>query len=186
MLRSTPLACACLLVLACGSESEGDDLPAGAFTSGPDDNGNEEEGSDEGTTSAGPVTTGDASTSDPPMDTGSEDTGPVVLSHDADILPIWTANCIDSSCHDSDGPASGLDLQTEGVYTRICDGFQPLLTMNYIDCEDFDPQSSYIFHKVSNTHADVGGSGGPMPPGPSLSDSDLATIENWILGGALP
>ena len=174
-LLSSFLVCA----LACGQEGQGDDLPPGAFTSGTDD------GLDTGSTSL-----------DPTLPTGTDDgttvtegsTGePIMYSHDQHILPLWTEHCSsDNACHDADAPANGLDLASEGVYTRICEGFHGLSGMPYIDCEGLDPQNSYVFRKIEGTHLSINGaSGGPMPPVDSLSDSQVALIEAWITEGAL-
>ncbi|MCB9567917.1 MAG: hypothetical protein H6710_12030 [Myxococcales bacterium] len=48
--------------------------------------------------------------------------------------------------------------------------------------------TSYLFHKINNTHAGVGGTGARMPPPPNmmLDGVAIATISNWISDGALP
>lgn len=49
-----------------------------------------------------------------------------------------------------------------------------------------DPENSYLLHKISGTHLDVGGSGVQMPMGtPALSPEDIALVEAWIVQGAL-
>lgn len=176
------IPCALLLVaLACNEASEGDDLPPGAFTSGPEDDGPPPE---EGTTTD-PGSTESSATSDSGEESGSSGL-PAEIHHDEHILPIWMASCIDDSCHDPVDPQAGLDLSTDGVYGRLCTGFHGQTGMPYIDCEDFDPQNSYVFRKIEGTHLSINGaSGGPMPPVDSLSDSQVALIEAWITEGAL-
>ncbi|MCY1060782.1 hypothetical protein [Nannocystis sp. SCPEA4] len=51
-----------------------------------------------------------------------------------------------------------------------------------------DLENSYLWHKINNTHLEVGGSGTPMPPPPaaSLSDADLKKIGQWIEAGCAP
>lgn len=180
------LACLCLLpALACNDPSEGDDLPPGAFTSGPDD----------GTVDVGDTTTGgsststgestDESTTAAPEDSGTDD-GPLMATHDADIQPIWDANCQDPSCHDSEGPAAGLDLQTPGVRDRLCSNNSAVITnLALVDCEMFDPDESWVYRKVTGD-IDLPGAGSLMPVGGMLTSDELALIEVWIEGGALP
>lgn len=49
------------------------------------------------------------------------------------------------------------------------------------------PVESYLWHKVAGTHLTVGGAGGrmPKPTDPPLTALELATVEAWLLGGAL-
>jgi len=190
MTRLRPLLCLALLIpLACGKEDGGDDLPPGAFTSGPDDNGDVDVGE---STTSGAMTTEDPSATSTTDDgeSGNTSTGlPMDLTHTDDIMPIWVASCIDASCHDADGPQAGLDLQTEGnVYENICTGIHGFSGMPYIDCEDHDPSDSYIFRKIEGSHLDgdiSGANGAPMPPARALTDEQMATISAWISQGAV-
>ncbi len=50
--------------------------------------------------------------------------------------------------------------------------------------EPGDADDSYLMHKLNGTHLDVGGSGSQMPLGSSLGIADIATIRDWINGGA--
>ncbi|MEM7154258.1 MAG: hypothetical protein AAF799_15540 [Myxococcota bacterium] len=163
-----------LSVLACNNQEVGDDLPGGAFTSGPDDDGFFEE-----------TTTTDDGGQTSTVGGQDESTGFGELSHDEDILPIWTENCLGSSCHDITEPANGLDLESEGVYDRICNGFHTSTGVSYVDCAGLDPEASYLIHKLHGTQDKVGGSGSPMPPTGLLSDFDLAKIDAWLIGGAI-
>jgi hypothetical protein len=52
--------------------------------------------------------------------------------------------------------------------------------------EPGDPQASYLWHKLSGTQLDVGGSGTPMPQIGMLTAEQMQAIEDWIVGGALP
>lgn len=179
MLRLTMLSCFALLVpLACNNGAEGDDLPAGAFTSGPEDDGFVVD-------DTGPSATSEATTTTmPPSD---ESTGePAELFHDEHILPIFEEHCsASSSCHDADEPAAALDLQSEGVYDRLCSNFHPTSGTPYIDCETAMTSNSYLFLKLVGDQADVGGGGGPMPPSdPTFTEADISRIETWIIQGA--
>jgi hypothetical protein len=165
----------------CPEESEGDDLPPGAFTTGGDDVIDPSVTDD--VTSVDP---GDTTTSAP--DTGSDDVPPGELSHATDIQPIWNANCVDGVCHDSDGPPqAGLDLQSDGVRDRLCTTNSSSQTsIALVDCDGADPEASWLWSKVTGEGLELPGAGSLMPVGGMLSSDDIATIEAWIAGGALP
>ncbi|MEM9462187.1 MAG: hypothetical protein AAGF11_48985 [Myxococcota bacterium] len=190
MPRKTPLACLCLVVsIACGPEPVGEGLPpGGAFTSGPS---NDATTASSGSSSTGPEPTTSSTTLDPTAESGSSSSGLPMgpFAHDQDVLPIWIASCLGTSCHDAAATVSALDLESDGVYTRICEGFHGASGMPYIDCDGGDPQGSYIFRKLEGSHLDgdiSGASGLPMPPTGPLTDVEMATIEIWITGGAMP
>lgn len=188
--RASLLPCALLWLaaLGCPAEPEGDDLPPGAFTSGGDDVIDPSD--TEGVTSVDPEDTTTTTTTTSPPETGSsDDVPPGELSHDADIQPIWTANCLtDGVCHDSDGPQGNLDLQAAGVRDRLCStNSSTQSSIPLVDCEAADSGNSWLWNKVSGEDLDViPGAGSLMPVGTMLSADDLATIEAWISGGGLP
>jgi hypothetical protein len=182
------LACPLLLLttLGCPASSEGDDLPPGAFTTGGDDVIDPSDTDDtDGTTT---VTPGDDTTTTSMPDTGSsDDVPPGMLSHADDIQPIWTANCLDASCHDSDGPQAGLDLQSDGVRDRLCTtNSTTQASLRLVDCEGLDYEASWLWSKVTGEGLEAPGAGTLMTVGGMLSSGDIATIEAWIEGGALP
>ncbi len=165
-----------LLPLACGDPFSGDDLPGGAFTSGP------------GTGVVLPSTTEDQSGSDAPPPPDSDGSN---ILHSVHIQPIWDANCIDGSCHDADGPQAGLDLETAGALDRMCDVGFSMGAMPLLDCAGANPLNSYVLRKIQGTHLDPddvirGAAGGSMPPAgiDPLTSAEIDTIELWINGGA--
>lgn len=182
--RLLPSALLWLAALGCPAGPEGDDLPPGAFTTGGDDAIDPSE--TEAMTSVDPE--GTTTTTSSPDTGSSDDVPPGTVSHDADIQPIWTANCIDASCHDSDGPQGNLDLQSAGVRDRLCStNSSSQSSIPLVDCEGADSGNSWLWNKVSGDDLDViPGAGSLMPVGGMLSSDDLATIEAWISGGGLP
>ena len=99
----------------------------------------------------------------------------------AALEPLFTVNC---SCHfnglagilvwGDDPPADMVDVPSS-----------QLPSMDLI--EPGDPSASYLWHKINDTQADVGGSGTSMPQAnPALEQADLDRIEAWILEGAPP
>lgn len=188
LLLTLPLLCPPLLAgpLACDKDSQGDDLPPGAFTSGPEDDGPAP--TSDTSTSVDPSSTSDTTTSSATEESGSSEGPPLMLSHEVDILPIWNTHCIDAACHDADAPQAGLDIASPGVFERLCEGDHNFSGMRYIDCVGHDPENSYAFRKIDNTHLEgiSGGSGLPMPPTQDMTAQEIETIRAWIEGGTLP
>lgn len=46
-------------------------------------------------------------------------------------------------------------------------------------------QDSYLWHKIDNTHVQVGGSGQVMPSNIPLNADEKLIFQRWIVGGAL-
>jgi hypothetical protein len=121
----------------------------------------------------------DSPTADPnPCSSGAS----VMLS--TDVQPIFNSNC---SCHTS-GSSGGLSLAIGSAHGNIVN--QPSSQLPSMDrIEPNDPNNSYLWRKINNTHVAAGGSGCSMPYDCSVSPSllsatDLTTIETWINSGA--
>ena len=112
---------------------------------------------------------------------GGSDSGTTTLSHATDIQPIWDSAC--AGCHTGGGASGSLTLD-DGYTSMVNVAAGELSTMDYV--EPGDTSNSYLWHKISGTHASVGGSGSTMPKSGSLTSDQIATIESWILGGANP
>lgn len=133
-----------------------------------------------------PTTTSNMDETTAGMDTSG---GTTTLSHAVDIQPIWDEHCT-MACHEPGGAWVGfLDL-SDSAYDRIV-GVQVLTVSSMVHIEPGDPEASYLWHKLQGTQATVmGGNGDKMPyPQPGmeatvLTQDQLDTIEEWILGGA--
>lgn len=118
-------------------------------------------------------------------DSGETGTGPVD-SHDEDILPLWTYNCV-IYCHGAgpEGPAAGLSLEWNLAYDELV-GVQAT-QVDMLLVAPGAPEDSYLWHKLNDTHLDVGGAGVSMPLAQPLLDAEtLERIETWIAIGAPP
>lgn len=104
------------------------------------------------------------------------DTGaPLTLSQLAN--DVFAKRC--APCHVGGSALGGLDLSDdEGLLERLSAASTALPSMPLVT--PGDPSRSYLWHKVSGTHLDVGGSGTPMPPGGDLSNDDTTLIRQWI------
>ena len=100
--------------------------------------------------------------------------------HAEDIQPIWNFSCL--LCHIEGGYGGGLVLVN--AFDRVVD--QPSQQAHMDLVVPGNPDSSYLWHKLNDTHEQVGGWGAPMPFESSLPAHDLAFVEAWIAGGCLP
>ena len=100
-----------------------------------------------------------------------------------DVETVFEVSCATLGCHNDVTPASGLDLLSPGVDSRVVD-----VNAMGIGCQSRilvvagDPNSSYLLDKVLGT---IGICDSQMPP-LSLPDSDVEVIRQWIidLGGS--
>ena len=98
------------------------------------------------------------------------------------MAPILNNYC--DGCHLNGGGSGGLMLD-DGASAIVNVPAPQLNTMDYI--EPGDPSQSYLWLKLQGTQVAAGGSGNRMPlAGGPISPTELATIEAWILGGAMP
>lgn len=129
------------------------------------------------------VATSDATTDTTTSSATTSSDGP---SFAGTVWPILQPVC---SCHTqmTPGPATGLDMGTtaESAYTALVDAPSPTVP-GFVQVDPGSPDTSYLYLKLTNTHASVGGVGLKMPPGGMLSAGDLAAVEAWIAGGAAP
>jgi hypothetical protein len=187
-----------LAMASCGDDTSGDDLPPGAFTSGPPGSGDGGDVVDDGmadTSTGTPPAEGSSSSEggDDPM--SDESTGPPQeVSFAAELEPLIGDTCFGAGCHDDDAPgaAGGLNLSPDGVddpYTNLTTRMHLLSGMPYVTVGE--PQASYLYRKLEGTHLEGDlegqGSGGQMPlTQDELSPQDMRLFRDWILTGAMP
>lgn len=107
------------------------------------------------------------------IDATTIDAMPPTYTHDIDIQPVWTANCVSASCH----------VFMTDAYDNIVDvPSSQVPSMPFI--KPGSPEMSYIMHKLEGTHLGVGGSGQAMPPGGPLKANVLDMLRVWIQEGA--
>lgn len=161
--------------------------PGGDMTEGPGSSTTADTEPTAGGTTAGTEPTTGGTTDDHGATATGDPTAGVEISHDLDIQPIWDANCR-TGCHTAGGTGAGwFTLDAGAAYDAIV--LQSSLELNsLVRVLPGDLENSYLWHKINNTHVEVGGSGTPMPPPPAvpLSAADLATIGQWIETGCAP
>ncbi|NVB36465.1 hypothetical protein G6O69_01385 [Pseudenhygromyxa sp. WMMC2535] len=152
-------------------EEEEEDTSETTDSEGESSEGESSEGeSSEGESSEGESSEGESSETD------------TVLSHDADIQPLWDANCV-SNCHQPGGSASFLDLG-DG-YSAMVGVSSTQASLMLVDAGS--SADSYVVAKLRGTQAEAGGAGSQMPVGTdALPEDDISLIELWIDQGAAP
>lgn len=123
-------------------------------------------------------------------DAGDDDTFPLDDDDTSPPLePTWTAIQIRfearCSCHvsQSRGDFSGLATYDRGYAVLVDAPSHDVPSMPRIT--PFEPENSYLWHKLNNTQESVGGDGTRMPQTQNgLPQTDRDAIEQWILAGA--
>ncbi|WP_437578983.1 cellulose binding domain-containing protein [Sorangium sp. So ce887] len=141
-----------------------------------------------GTTTAGAggegggttTTTGTGAGGAPPLDPNC---GPDSATF-ADVAPILERSCSNQFCHGSPtSPSAGLDLRTMVAVGSLVDQDAASCSREQALVVPFMPSSSYLMNKLK----DVGlcdPDESKMPPGSSLPDAEIKTINDWICAGA--
>lgn len=95
----------------------------------------------------------------------------VQTSFSAEIVPIFTANCI--SCHNP----GAVDLREAGAYNALITNASPY--NKYVDT--LNPASSLLYQKLTMSNPPTGGM---MPPSGLLPSSTTDLVLKWIQEGA--
>jgi hypothetical protein len=115
------------------------------------------------------------------------DAGPVVLSFEGDIQPIFDRSCALPDCHGDPEEFAG-----EGLVLKPGKSYDLLVNVHasqvrsgdVLRVEPGNPDRSYLVAKIRGTHTQLGGRGAPMPLDGSLPEGDLEKIVQWIMAGA--
>lgn len=102
------------------------------------------------------------------------DTGAILAPTYDDVESIWSQRC--TGCHTDGSAQAGLSLDAgESVLVGVALTQAPdLAVVSY-----GDPESSYLWLKITDAPGIVGSS---MPQGAALSDGEIGTVTNWIVG----
>ncbi|WP_237245636.1 MULTISPECIES: cellulose binding domain-containing protein [Sorangium] len=102
----------------------------------------------------------------------------------ADVAPILEKSCANQFCHGNPtSPAGRLDLRTSTAVGALVNRDAGSCSSEKALVVPFMPSSSYLMNKLK----DVGlcdPDESSMPPGSSLPEADLKTINDWICAGA--
>ncbi|MCC5885087.1 MAG: hypothetical protein JJT88_01480 [Gammaproteobacteria bacterium] len=96
------------------------------------------------------------------------------------VVPILNAHCV--ACHLTGLEQGGIALHARAAHGNLVGVRSEQSGLNRV--EPGDRQASYLYHKVANTHHEVGGEGEPMPMGGGLDPELVEVIARWIDAGA--
>jgi len=101
-----------------------------------------------------------------------------------DVQAILSASCAFSGCHGGAMPQLGQNLTSGNTYASIVNvAAVELPSMSRVT--PFEPEQSYLVHKIRGTQVSVGGSGGQMPlGGGALPEAEVDIIRAWVQSGA--
>jgi len=105
---------------------------------------------------------------------GEEPPPPPPVPTAEEVQAILDANC--NGCHIGGGMSGGIGLDDVTLQIGVAAATAP--GINRI--EPGDHLSSYLWHKINGTQADVGGGGGRMPLGGVLLPEEIDLIAAWI------
>jgi mono/diheme cytochrome c family protein len=109
-------------------------------------------------------------------------TAPELVSLAGQVQKIFDVHCV--QCHDSGDPMAGQNLEPDAAYFSL-PNVPSTQRKGMPRVDPGSPDTSYLIHKVSGTHLEVGGSGERMPQGGRLTDDEIRTLRQWIEQGAL-
>lgn len=105
------------------------------------------------------------------------------VSFTAEIVPLLKSRCV--MCHLPGSEQAGLALHPKGGYANLVDVKSTQSPLPRV--APGKPEKSYLYRKLTGTHAQVGGSGERMPFGESsLTAAEIDRVRRWIEAGAKP
>jgi hypothetical protein len=104
------------------------------------------------------------------------------VSFTGEIVPLLKSRCV--MCHLPGAEQAGLALHPKGGYANLVDVKSTQSSL--LRVSPGKPDDSYLYRKITGTHATVG-SGERMPFGESsLTAEEIDRVRRWIEGGAKP
>ncbi|XXX82714.1 cellulose binding domain-containing protein [Sorangium sp. So ce134] len=135
-------------------------------------------GGGEGGAGSGTTTTGAGGA--PPLDPAC---GPDTATF-ADVAPILEKSCSNQYCHGNPtSPAGRLDLRTSTAVGALVNQDAGSCSSEHALVVPFMPSNSYLMNKLKDV-ALCDPDESSMPPGSSLPEAELKTINDWICSGA--
>ena len=107
---------------------------------------------------------------------------PQEVSFNQQVLPILKRNCV--ICHMTGDTQGNLGLHPEPYLALVS---APSSQSRLVLVEPGSIENSYLYHKLMDTQASVGGEGSLMPyQRDALAQADIDIIRRWIIEGAQP
>ena len=104
------------------------------------------------------------------------------VSFKTDLVPLLKKRC--AVCHLTGGEAGNMALHPRAAYGSLVD-VASVQAENMLRVAPGDPDTSYLLHKLEDTHLDAGGTGARMPFNePPLDPEAVQLFRAWIEAGA--
>ena len=107
---------------------------------------------------------------------GGHSSEPVTEDGFSGAQAIFTTSC--AGCHGGSFPPLDGDICADVVDVSSQQAPDMLMIASG------SAEESYLYHKLTNSHTDMGGSGSQMPLGGSLSAEEIDIVALWIDDGA--
>lgn len=98
----------------------------------------------------------------------------------SEVAGIFARECV--MCHQPYDAKGELTLHPAGAWKSLVEVGSGQVDMFLVTPGDLE--QSYLYHKLADTHTEVGGSGDRMPFDSNLTAEQLETIRLWIVQGA--
>ncbi len=98
----------------------------------------------------------------------------------SEVSAILARECV--MCHQPYDAKGDLTLHPAGAWASLVEVGSSQVDMLLVTPGNLE--QSYLYHKLTDTHTEVGGSGDKMPFDAALTAEQLATIRAWIEQGA--
>jgi uncharacterized membrane protein len=103
-----------------------------------------------------------------------------VVRFSTEIQPVFNQRCV--MCHQAGSALGGLSLEPKDSYKNLVGS--PSTEAPLLRVASGLPDKSYLWHKLSGTHVEAGGSGNRMPLGGEMPADEMTRLRNWIEQGA--
>jgi hypothetical protein len=104
------------------------------------------------------------------------------VSFKKDLVPILKTRC--AVCHLTGQEAGRMALHPRAAYSNLVN-IESVEVASMKRVLPYQPEASYLMHKLLGSHLDVGGTGTQMPFGSQpLSSGEIASFKKWISEGA--
>jgi hypothetical protein len=105
-----------------------------------------------------------------------------VIHFQKSIQPLLNQRCV--MCHQEGSAPGGLSLDPAHAYKSLVG--VPSTQAPLARVSPGQPDKSYLWHKLSGTHVEAGGSGVRMPLGGEMPAEEMSRLRTWIEQGARP
>jgi len=98
----------------------------------------------------------------------------------SEVEGVFARECV--MCHQPYDAKGELTLHPGGAWVNVVNVASSQMDMMLV--KPGDPEQSYLYRKLTNTHTEAGGNGDAMPFDANLTAEQLEIVRGWIEQGA--